>query len=122
MVENKWIDIIVYLDNDGETIRYIVSDIGNEQIISYGGISVFEQWMGREYNVELNIPFEYWENDVGIEAPISHVEFIKYGNGSLKGYMNDNIPAYQHNQNEVNEFLDREIEFIPEQQFNKHEF
>jgi serine/threonine protein kinase len=122
MVDHKWIDIIVYLDENGETIRYLICDIGNEEDISYGGVRVFDEWIGREYNIEFNIPFEYWENEIGIETPTSQVEFIKYGVGSLKGYLNENLPAYKHNQIQVNDFLDQEIEFIPLDQFTRHEF
>jgi serine/threonine protein kinase len=120
MVEHKWIDIIVYFDQNGETIRYIICDIGDEESISYGGASVFDEWIGLEYSIELNMPFEYWENEVGIKTPTSQVEFIKYGDGSLKRYLNDNLPAYQHNQKGVNDFLDRDIEFVPLEQFTKH--
>jgi serine/threonine protein kinase len=122
MVDHKWIDIIVYLDENGETIRYLVCDIGNEEDISYGGVRVFDEWIGSEYTIEFNIPFEYWENEIGIETPASQIEFIKHGYGSLKGYLNDNLPAYQYNQKQVNDFLDQDIEFIPLDQFTRHEF
>lgn len=122
IVEHRWVDIIVYLEQSGETIRYFIYDIENEESMSYGGVRVFEEWIGHEYNIELNIPFEYWENEIGIEAPISQIEFIRFANGSLTGYLSENIPAYNHNQKQVNDFLDQDIEFIPQDQFTEHGF
>jgi len=122
MVEHKWIDVIVYMDENGETIRYLTSDIGYEESVSYGGVKVFDEWIGHEYNIELNIPYEYWENEIGIGSPTTQIEFIKYGRGSLSGYLSENLPAYQHNHIMIDEFLNKDIEPIPHEFFTKHDF
>ncbi len=120
IAEHRWMDIIVYLDETGETLRYFVFDAEDEEHISYGGIKVLEEWIGSEYNIELNVPFEYWEDEMGMGAPITEVELVRFGNGSFIGYLSDNIPAYHRFQDQIHEFLDQDIEFISQNQFTEH--
>ncbi len=120
IAEHRWMDIIVYLDETGEILRYFVFDTEDEEHISYGGIRVLDEWIGSDYSIELNIPFEYWENEMGIVAPITEVELARFGSGSFIGYLSDNIPAYHRFQDQIREFLDQDIEYISQDQFTEH--
>ncbi len=117
-----WLDIVVYLDASGETLRYMICSTENEADIAFGGIRVDESWIGREYQIELNPLIAYWEDEVGIPAPISQVEFIRIVNGDLIQYLSDHVAVYQRNPDPVNDFLNRDIAFIPQERFTEHEF
>jgi hypothetical protein len=120
IAEHRWMDIYVYLDGDGQAIRYFVSDAESEELLAYGGIRVYDDWIGREYGIELNVPFEYWENELGVGAPITEIEFVRVGDGSVMDYFKDNMTAYNLNRQQIEEFLDNEIELIPIEHFIEH--
>lgn len=121
LVEHKWMDVLVYLDTSGQTLRYIISDLGDETAIAFGGVRVLEEWVGREYQIEINVPFEYWENELGVGTPISQFEFIRYGDGSLTDYLKINMPAYINNRQQVDDFLKSDLDLVSHERFTPHE-
>jgi hypothetical protein len=42
------------------------------------------------------------------------IESIKVSEGSLKGYLDDNFTSYDKNKERMDEFLDKELDLIPE--------
>ena len=121
LVEIKWLDIIVYLDIKGETIRYFVSESESDKFMAYGGVKVYDEWIDSEYSIVLNLPFG-WEQDLGPHFPISEVDFIRHGNGSILEYLSNNIDSYQNNKVKVDDFCNKEIEFVTQDKLKRHGF
>ena len=120
LVESKWIDLIVYLDENGESFKYFVSETESDKFISYGGVRLFDEWIDSEYFISMSLPFG-WEENIEGDLPISKVDFIRYGSGSVLEYLSENIPSYQNNKSKVDSFFEKELEYISQDRFTKND-
>lgn len=120
IAEHRWMDIIIYMDERGETLRYFIFDTMDEPHMAYGGIRVLDEWADGEYSIEWNIPFEYWENEMNMPAPVTAVELIRMGGGSMVDYVREQISADTRHIEEMEIFLAQELESIPPEDYTPH--
>ncbi len=122
LVDDYWVDIVVWLDDTGKTFKYFVFDTEDSSRVAYGGVSVFDSWVSCEYEIYVDLFKDYWTEQVGIDLPTSQVDFIKLGEGSVMKYLEENVAGYADNKMAIDAFLQAEIEFVGEDGFTQHGF
>ncbi len=90
----EWADMILWSHPDGDKLFFFISNAGE---ISYSSVQLLADWQ-TEGRIFVQSNFES-------ESQYLDVDFIRIIEGSLKGYMNENIPAYLANQANVDTFL-----------------
>jgi len=102
--EGQYVDAILYMNPEMSAVYAIDIDEQSGKIAYYACRTPIEK-----ENFQLVPDIEHFEG----ENPVI-VESITIVNGSLKTYLNDNFDTYRQNKDMVDEFLDRDVETLPE--------
>ena len=120
LVNNYWLDVVMCLDDEGKTFRYLAFDVQDKSKVIYGGAAVFDSWQSCDYQIFIDLFYEYWQGELGVDMPQSQVEFIRQGSGDAKSYLEEYIEGYNANKDTINEFLETDIAFVGEERFTQH--
>ena len=115
-----WLDVVVWYEDENNTIRYFVADTESQNKIAYGGAKMREEWWDYSYNIDYDFYFEVWEGEMGKTVPVTQVDFIKYTNASIKCYLDENIPAYRSSKETIDEFIDSELPLVSQDDYTQH--
>ena len=122
LVSNMWYDVIVFLDEESQAFRYLIFETEDSAKMAYGGTAVLDDWIGLEYEVYIDLYYDYWMGELNGEMPVSQVDFIRHSTGSIVGYLKENIPSYDGHADKIAEFLDTDFDTIPQERFIQHGF
>ena len=120
LVNNYWMDVIVCLSEDGKTFRYLIFDTRDKTKFVCGGAEVFESWQACDYQIFVDLYYEYWMGALGADMPRSQIEFIRQGSGNVQDYLEEYIEGYDSGRDIIDEFLETGIDFIGEEHFTQH--
>lgn len=120
LCNNQWVDMVVYLDAQGKSMKYFVAYADDGQHMAYGGARMPDEWIGSAYDIFMDLFFEYWEGEKGMDVPVSEIDFIQYASGSIKSYLRDQIPAYGQNKETIDKFIAKELELVPQDRYTRH--
>jgi serine/threonine protein kinase len=103
-----FIDIILYTEPGNEAVYALTID-EYEKSIGYTSYKIPDYMRYDIYDLAI---YNFNSNESLEGAMI--IESIKVSEGSLKGYLDDNFTSYDKNKERMDEFLDKELDLIPE--------
>jgi|GEM_PF-4185058 len=101
----QWIDYILYTSPEGDRVYALVSD--SPETIAYTSYAIPPDMRSLDLfpviMVFYNQPGEYMD-----------IDSVNIAKGSLQGYLDENLPAYSANREEIDRFLSQEAQLLPD--------
>ncbi|MCB2214365.1 hypothetical protein KQH50_03100 [bacterium] len=112
LLADQWVDIVFWISDAGDEIRYVFGHTSGQQQVAYGGVTLPEDWQSERWRNGLVIYFDTAEGE--IEQVYVDVDSIKVASGSLSSYLYYDFPAYESYQDEIDAFLAQPAADFPE--------
>lgn len=119
MRDDKRIDVIIWLDDQDDSVRYIVSDTASDKDICYMGVTLDTEWQSETWMFSISLNTGFWNGAVTAEDLYTDIEFIRISSGSIKAYLKENIPAYTVQKENVDAFLAETMPLVSELNYMK---
>ena len=109
---DEMVDVLIWLDDQNQSVRYIISDPNSGTDIACIGIALDDELVSEGWNVSLQV------NTIGGNDAFSgsdlqtDIEFIRVSSGPIKSYLAENIPAYLACKARVDAFLAQPMPLI----------
>ena len=89
MKGNMKVDVVVWLDEQDNSLRYIIFDTENENNIGYVGVVMEDGWQNESWFLHIELDSGFWGGAVSDEELYTDVVFLTVGSGSLFSYMSE---------------------------------
>ena len=111
--KDEWVDAIIWLNESGDQFYYFINNPENTAQIMYGSVALPEDWQYDRWGIGVSAYYDMLE---GANHPSGNkdIDFIRIGSGTLQSYLNDYVPAYQENKEELENFLSTPPQAMPE--------
>jgi hypothetical protein len=110
MFKDVWIDEIMWLNESGDQLYYVVALSDDAAHVMYGSVALSEDWQYDNFGYDAG----GWFDENQTPAPYYDIDLIRVGSGTLKDYLAEYIPAYQENKDELDAFLEKPAQPMPE--------
>jgi len=111
---DELVDVLVWLDDQDQSVRYIISDPNSAADIACIGVMLDEEYVSDGWNVSLQVN-TIGGNDASSGGDLqTDIAFIRASTGPIKAYLEQNIPAYSAHQARVDAFLAETMPLISE--------
>ena len=118
---DEMVDVLVWLDDQDQSVRYIISDPNSATDIACIGIVLDDEFVSEGWNVSLQVN-TIGGNDASSGSDVqTEIEFIRVSSGLIKTYLEENVPAYTARKERVDAFLSQPMPLISELDYMPYE-
>ena len=107
-------DIIIWFDDEDNSIRYIISDPEGGEDITYTGVTLDDEYVSERWFVTAAVDTGVWNGLYTGKDLQADIEFIRVSTGPVSVYLEENIPAYEVRKERVDAFLAQTMPLISE--------
>ena len=113
--EDEWVDAMIWLNESGDQFYYFINNPNDTAQVMYGSVALPEDWQYDRWGIGVSA---YYDMDEVSNLPSGYkdIDFIRIGSGTLQSYLNEYIPTYQENKQELDAFLAKPAQAMPELQ------
>ena len=105
MRSNMRVDVILWLDEQDHSLRYLFSDADNPSRFGYLGVVMEETWQDESWNFGAEVDTGFWGGAVPAQDLYTDIEFLVLSSGSINAYMAENLPAYVMNKDSIDALM-----------------
>ncbi len=114
---DEMVDVLVWLDDKDQSVRYIISNPNSATDIACIGVALDDEFVSAGWDVSLQVN-TIGGNDASSGSDVqTNIEFIRVSSGSVKAYLEQNIPAYTARKDRVDAFFAETMPMISELEY-----
>ncbi len=109
----QWLDYMIYTNEENSAVYVVICDNESGKI-AYTAYQIPEYFEEARFFIEIAAPFDEPNQFIMIDS-------IDIAEGSLKGYLADNMSAYNRHKQRMEDFFAKEVNELPQMEFRPPE-